>query len=42
MGPSGETLLVAKGLVAAVDPATGKVGAQTSSLREPAVGAFLR
>ncbi|MCM3874988.1 MAG: hypothetical protein NEA02_01070 [Thermoanaerobaculia bacterium] len=41
MGPSGETLLLAKGLVAVVDPATGKVGAQTSSFREPAVGAFL-
>jgi DNA-binding beta-propeller fold protein YncE len=41
MGPSGETLLLAKGLVAVVDPATGKVGAQTTSFREPAVGAFL-
>lgn len=41
MGSSGETLLLAKGLVAVVDPATGKVGAQTSSFREPAVGAFL-
>jgi DNA-binding beta-propeller fold protein YncE len=41
MGPSGEALLLAKGLVAVVDPATGKVGAKTSSFREPAVGAFL-
>jgi DNA-binding beta-propeller fold protein YncE len=41
MGSSGDTLLLAKGLVAVVDPATGKVGAQTNSFREPAVGAFL-
>ncbi len=41
MGPSGEAFLLAKGLVAVVDPATGKVGAQTSSFREPAVGAFV-
>lgn len=41
MGSSGETLLLAKGLVAVVDPATGKVGARTTSFREPAVGVFL-
>ena len=41
MGPSGETLLLSKGLVAVVDPVTGKVGAQTNSFREPAVGAFV-
>ena len=41
MSSSGQTLLFAKGLVAAVDPANGKVGAQTGSFREPALGAFL-
>ena len=41
MGPGGEALLLAKGLVAVVDPATGKVGAKATTWKEPAIGAFL-
>jgi hypothetical protein len=40
MGPAGETLLLAKGLVAAVDPATGTVG-EKAAFTDPAVGIFL-
>jgi DNA-binding beta-propeller fold protein YncE len=41
MGPSGEALLFAKGLVAVIDPATGKVGPQSAAFKEPAIGTFL-
>jgi DNA-binding beta-propeller fold protein YncE len=41
MGPAGEALLLAKGLVAAVDPATGKVGAKSTAWKDPAIGVFL-
>ena len=41
MGPGGEALLFAKGLVAVVDPATGRVGPQKSTYKDPAIGLFL-
>jgi DNA-binding beta-propeller fold protein YncE len=41
MGPSGETLLLAKGLVATINPATGKLAARATSFGLPVIGAFL-
>lgn len=41
MGPSGEILLLAKGLVATIDPATGKLAARATSFALPVIGAFL-
>lgn len=38
---SSGALLLAKGLVAVVDPASGKVGAKSTSFKDPAVGLFL-
>jgi DNA-binding beta-propeller fold protein YncE len=40
-GPSGEMLLLAKGLIASIDPATGKLAAQATSFGLPVIGAFL-
>lgn len=36
-----EALLLAKGLVAVVDPASGKVGAKSTSFKDPAIGVLL-
>ena len=40
-GPSGEMLLLAKGLVATIDPATGKLEARATSFGLPVIGALL-